>query len=61
MKVLYSPSFREAGHCAAVADRCKVPYIKYIGNPMDKRGAGGEGLVEIPIIRRKKNCMWAFF
>ena len=55
MKVLYSPSFREAGHCAVVADRCKVPYIKYIGNPMDKRGAGGEGLVEILIIRRKKN------
>ena len=43
MKVLYSPSFREAGHCAAAADRRKVPYIKYVGNPMGKRGERGWG------------------
>ena len=44
MKVLYSPSFREAGHCcAAAADRRKVPYIKYVGDPMDEKGEGVRG------------------
>ena len=58
MKALYSPSFREAGHCAAAADRRKVPDIKYVGNPMDKRGGGGlvKKWFKIPIIRHKKNC-----
>ena len=36
VKLLYSPSFREAGHYAA--DRRKGPSIKDVGNAMEKRG-----------------------
>ena len=42
VKLLYSPSFREAGHYAA--DRRKGPSIKDVGNAMERGGVPKLGL-----------------